>query len=290
MAWWTGKTDIVGIALGDSNVVGAGGFQLGVQTYNTALRCYATTATIPYNPAELEWRTLDPNGTSRYDQMYESLTVQDTTYIGQVLGGNGAAAMMLANVIQQETACDNFWLYQGAQGGSTSVDWSSGSNWTTMQTYLPAALADVPGSPTYADVIYISLGAADHIFDARSAEDYYQNMVTLRANMISEGWWVPGTTQILIQDTPRLPIMGSWDGVQLVRTRFNDRIEYINSVGATFLDEGIFTVHYDPPTLTDMGERGGNMAFAQVPWQQSTISAGGSRISTGGQKIRVHSA
>lgn len=290
MSWWTGKANLVGIAFGDSNVVGVGGFQLGVQTFNTALRCYATTDAEPYDPSELEWRTLDPNGTSRYDQMQESLVVQDTTYIGQVLGGNGAPAMQMASVIQQQTGCDNFWLYQGAKGGSTSVDWSSGSTWATMQTYFPAALAAVPGSPTYADVIYFSCGAADHIFDARSAEDYYTNMLLLRSNMIDAGWWVPGTTQIIIQDTPRLPIMGTWDGVQLVRSRFRDRIGYADSVGATFLDEGFFTVHYTPASMTAMGENGGNQMFEQLPWQRSVFSVGGNRLSVGGDKLRVHSA
>jgi len=127
MAWWTGKTDIVGIALGDSNVVGVGGFQIGVQNPNLNVMCYATGPDIPYDPAELEWQYLDNDGTSRYDQMYESLIVQETTYIGQVLGGNGDAAMQMASTIQQECPdCETFWLYTGGQGATNSEVWAAG--------------------------------------------------------------------------------------------------------------------------------------------------------------------
>jgi len=224
MAWYTGKSALVGIALGDSNMVGAGGFEIGVQAVNGAVQCYATSATIPYDPSELTWQNLDPNGTSRYAQMYETLVTQNTTYIGQVLGGNGAAAMQMADTLQRGTACDAFYLYQGAHGGTTADNWANGGNWTTMATYLPQALSEIPGSPTYADVIFISLGTNDKILAGQTAEQSYTNMATLRSKMVEEGWWVPGTTQIVLMDTPRTAIMGNWNGVDLIRRRFNDRI------------------------------------------------------------------
>ena len=156
-----------------------------------------------------------------------------------------------------------------------------------MNTYLPPALADVPGSPTYADVIFISLGINDHLLYAQTPEQYYTSMALLRSNMISEGWWVPGTTQIVLMDVPRNGIMGSWNGIDLVRSRFNDRISYVNSVNAQYLDE-VFDVHYTPATLTNMGRLAGEMVFEQIPWQQSVFSVGGTRLSIGGQKLRVH--
>ncbi len=291
MSWWTGKADIVGIALGDSNMVGSGGFQLGVQTYNTNVRCYATTSTIPYNLAELEWRTLDPNDTSRYDQMLETL-LDDTTYIGQVLGGNGAAAMQMASTVQAATGCDTFWLYQGAQGGTTAFDWASGDNWTTMLAELPAALAAVPGSPTYADVIYISLGANDAlgIFSpSYTSDEFYTNFSNLRSQMIDEGWWVPGTTQILLGDLPQNGVIpGSWVGLDYARARLNDRVALVSGIGLAIQPDFI-PVHYTPESLTTMGRRAGEMVFNQIPWQQSTFSVGGTRLSVGGQKLRVHS-
>lgn len=288
MAWYTGKSALFGIALGDSNMVGAGGFEIGVQAVNGAVQCRATSATIPYNPAELAWQNLDPNGTSRYAQMYETLVTQNTTYIGQVLGGNGAAAMQMADTIQRGTACDAFYLYQGAHGGTTANNWATGANWTTMATYLPQALSEIPGEPTYADVIFISLGANDKILYGQTEEQYYTSMATLRANMVAEGWWVPGTTQIVLMDTPRTAIMGAWRGVDLVRKRFNDRITYVSSVGATYLDEGIYTVHIDPASLTAMGRNAGEQVLAHIPRQRSTVSIGGTRVSIGGKKLLVH--
>lgn len=290
MAWYTGKSALVGIALGDSNMVGAGGFEIGVQAVNGAVQCYATSATIPYDPSELAWQNLDPNGTSRYAQMYETLVTQNTTYIGQVLGGNGAAAMQMADTLQRGTGCDVFYLYQGAHGGTSADDWANGGNWTTMATYLPQALSEIPGSPTYADVIFISLGANDKILYGQTEEQSYTNVATLRSQMVEEGWWVPGTTQIVLMDTPRTAIMGNWNGVDLIRRRFNDRITYVTSVGATYLDEGIYTVHIDPASLTAMGRSAGEQVLAHIPKQRSTISIGGTRISVGGKKVLVHPA
>ena len=291
MAWWTGKTDIFGISLGDSNMVASGGFELGVQTFNTHVQCYATTATIPYDIGELEWRTLDPNGTSRNDQMLETL-LDDTTYIGQVLGGNGNAAMQMASTVQQGTDAETFWLYQGAQGGTTAYDWAFGDNWTTMLAELPAALAAVPGSPTYADVIYISLGANDAlgIFSPTyTSEQFYTNFSALRSQMISEGWWVPGTTQILLGDLPQNGVIpGSWVGLDYVQARFNDRIALVSGYGLAIQPDFI-DVHYTPASLTTMGRTAGEMVIDQIPWQQSVFSVGGTRLSVGGQKLRVHS-
>lgn len=294
MAWYTGKTDIVGIALGDSNMVGVGGFELGVQTLNVNVRCYATTAVEPYDPAELQWRTLDPDGTSRYDQMYDTLLANET-YIGQVLGGNGAAAMQMASTIQAGTGCDTFWLYQGAQGGTTADDWANGDNWDTMLAELPAALAAIPGSPTYADVIFISLGVNDFLGTNSqerrySSDEFYTNFKALRSQMMDEGWWVRGTTQIVMLDLPRNGIMYEpWYGLDYVMSRTNDRIWLTNSLGATFKDE-VIPVHYTPASLTAMGAAAGAAVISQIPKQQSTLSIGGTRVSIGGTKIRAHGA
>lgn len=270
MAWYTGKANLVGIALGDSNTVGVGGFQIGVQTFNPNIRCYSTTDAIPYNLSELEWRTLDPNSTSRYDQMYETL-VSKQTYIGQVLGGNGAAALQMADTIQRGTGCETFWLYQGAQGGTDANNWANGENWDTMLAELPGALAAIPGSPTYADVIYISLGGNDFLglFNTPAVrytgEQFYTNFNTLRSKMIAEGWWLPGTTQIVLGDIFRNgTLYEPWYGLEYVKARFNDRITLVSSVGATYLDEFI-NVHFDPRTLTRMGKEAGRRVLAHIP-------------------------
>lgn len=290
MAWHTGKTDLVGIALGDSNMVGSGGFQIGVQTYNANVRCYATTGATPYNPAELQWRTLDPNGTSRNAQMLETLA-DDITYTGQVLGGNGAAAMQMASTIQAGTDADTFWLYQGAQGGTTADDWANGDNWDTMLAQLPTALAAVPGSPTYADVIYISLGANDAlgIFSpSYTSEEFYTNFNTLRTKMIAQGWWVPGATQIVLGDLPRNGVIpSSWYGLDYVQARFSDRITLISGLGMAIQPDFI-PVHYTPASLTDMGERGGEAVIARIPWRQSAINIDGYRIAIGDSVLAVH--
>lgn len=295
MSWWTGKANLVGIALGDSNMVGSGGAQIGVQTYNPNIRCYATTATIPYNTAELEWRTLDPNGTSRNAQMTAALAL-DQTYIGQVLGGNGACAMQMANTVQVGTGCETFWLYQGAQGGTDANDWANGDNWDTMLAELPGALAAIPGSPTYADVIYISLGGNDFLGASNdppvryTAEQFYTNMKTLRSKMIAQGWWVPGTTQIVLGDIFRSAVYyEEWLGLELVLARFNDRITRIPAQGALYLDEA-FDVHFTPQTLTNFGRLAGERLLAHIPMARSITTSGGSSLANNGLKLRVHAA
>lgn len=292
MAWHTGKTDIFGIALGDSQVVASGGFELGVQTFNSNVRCYATTDATPYDAGELQWRTLDPNGASRYDQMLGTLLL-DQTYTGQVLYGNGAPAMQMASTIQAGTDADTFWLYQGAQGGTTAYDWANGTNWTTMLAQLPTALAAVPGSPTYADVIYISLGANDAlgIFSATyTSDEFYTHFKTLRSKMIAQGWWVPGTTQIVLGDLPRNGVIPeSWVGLEYVLRRFNDRIALVSGAGLDIQPDFI-DVHYTPASGTEMGRRAGEMVIAQIPRQRSTVSIGGTRVSVGGKKLLVHGA
>lgn len=296
MSWYTGKSALVGIAIGDSNMVGVGGFEIGVQSVNGAVQCYATSATIPYDPAELAWQNLDPNGTSRYAQMYETLVTQQTSYIGQVLGGNGAAAMQMADTIQRGTACDAFYLYQQAQGGTDANNWANGDNWDTMLAELPGALASIPGAPTYADVIYISLGGNDFLGAFNNppvrytGEQFYANMKTLRDKMVDQGWWVPGTTQIVLGDIFRSSAFYEpWYGLDYVRTRFNDRITLISSVGASYLDE-FLDVHFTPASLTAMGRKAGEQVLAQIPKQRSTVSIGGTRVSIGGKKLLVHPA
>lgn len=287
MPWYTDRTDLFGIALGDSNMVSSGGFQLGVQTFNQNIKCYATSGAVPYNPDVLRWRVLDPNGASRADEMLDSLLEQETTYIGQVLGGCGSASMQMASTIQEGSGCDTFWLYLGGQGGTTADDWANGGNWDTMLEHLPAAMADIPGSPTYADVIFISLGTND-FFQDYTSDQYYANFKTLRSKMIAEGWWVPGTTQIVMMDIPRNgTIYTPWYGLDYVMQRTNDRIYRVKSVGAEY-DPTFPPVHYLPSTLTAMGREAGEVVLAQIPKQQSGISIGGTRLAIGGTKLRLH--
>ncbi|WP_460290996.1 hypothetical protein, partial [Bacillus cereus] len=79
-----------------------------------------------------------------------------------------------------------------------------------------------------------------------------------------------------------------WVGLDYVRERLNDRVALVSGTGLAIQPDFI-SVHYTPESLTTMGRRAGEMVFNQIPWQQSVFSLGGTRLSVGGQKLRVHS-
>lgn len=294
MAWWTGKTAIAGAVIGDSNAVGSGGFGTGGQVWNRAIRCYASeNGQTPYSEANLGWRDLDPNGTARTEEYTSSQTTGDHTFVGQILGGNGAPGMQTASTIQAGTLITNY-LYQAAVGGTTTDDWANGVYWDSMERTIPGALSTIPGEPTAFDYILFSLFGNDAIQGA-TVEESYAHFKTLRGKMIEEGWWVPNTTQIVILDMPRTGFFGTGDYpawvaeiLRKVRSRLNDRIAVTNSIGYEI--EPIFPVHYLPPYYTDAGRQAGEKVLAQIPKQRSTVSIGGTRISVGGKKVLVHGA
>jgi len=273
MAWYTGKTALSVLAWGDSNMFGSGGFTPpGGQVTTSGLYCYASaTGQVPYSEANLGWRNaLDPNGTNRLPE-YESLvgvgTYGASTYIGQILGGNGNPAMQCGATLKNQTEIDTY-VYHTAAGGTTADFWHNGIGWDTLQRTVPAALASIPGAPTAFDCILISMGGKEAL-TAVPAETFVTNMKTVRSQMIDEGWWVPKTTQIVILDMPRSgPFAATFEafqGVEYIRARFNDRINRTNSTGYEM--EPIFPVHYLPPYYTNAGEQSGAMFVDQVPKQ-----------------------
>jgi len=258
------------------------------------LYCYASaTGQVPYSESNLDWVTLDPNGTNRLPE-YQNLagvgTYGASTYIGQILGGNGNPARQAGAVLKTGTGIDTF-VYHTAAGGTTADFWHNGIGWDTLERTVPAALAAIPGAPTAFDCILISMGGNEAL-QGTPAETHYTNMKTVRSQMIEEGWWVPGTTQVVILDMPRSGPLAStftaYQGNEYVRKRFNDRIAMTNSTGYEL--EPIFPVHPLPPYNTDGGRQAGEKVLAQIPKQRSTISIGGTRISVGGKKVLVHGA
>jgi len=294
MAWYTGKTALSVLAWGDSNMFGSGGFTPpGGQVTTTGLWCYASaTGQVPYTEANLGWRNaLDPNGTNRlpeYNSYFNDGPYATASYIGQVLGGNGNPAMGCGQVLKEGTTIDTY-VYHSAVGGTTAAYWQSGNGWTTLERTVPAALASIPGAPTAFDCILASIGGNDAI-QGVPQETFVTNMKAIRSQMIAEGWWVPGVTQFVILDMPRSGYFwdnfGTWQGVELVRARFNDRINRTNATGYEFADG----IHYLPPYYTNAAEQAGDMFIAQVPKQKATFTIGGVRLSLGGEKLRVNSA
>jgi len=299
MAWWTGKAAIAAAGIGDSNMFGSGGVTPpGGQVQNSNLKCWASaTGQVPYSESNLGYRNLDPNGTARAAEYASYIgTVGNIGFIGQYLGGNGNAAMQMGSTFQQGSDADDAYLYQCAAGGTTADFWANDDGWDTLARTIPAALAAIPGSPTYFDIIYISLGTNDCNQDY-TAEQFYTHMATLRSKMVAAGWWVPNTTRIALMDLPRNGSVSgaagdypdTWEGINYVLARFNDRISMINSIGMTY-DPDLGGVHYEPPSYTSMGLRTGELLLADIPKQQSVISVGGVRLASGGNKLRVHSS
>lgn len=293
MAWYTGKTALAVAGIGDSNMLGSGGFTPnGGQVTTTGLYCYASASgQVPYSESNLGWRdALDPNGTNRVAELVSSQGIGDLTYIGQILGGNGNPAMQAGAVLKNETGIDTY-LYHTAAGGTTADFWANEGGWDTLDRTIPAALASIPGAPTAFDCILISLGGNDAI-QTYTADEYVANMRILRSKMITAGWWVPGVTQVVILDMPRSGFFwdnySTWMGVEYIRARLPDRINRTNSTGYE-LDPS-FPVHYLPPYYTNAGQQAGDMLFAQVPKQQALFTIGGVRLSLGGEKLRVNSA
>lgn len=298
MAWWTGKTAIAAASIGDSNAFGSGGVTPpGGQTWNLNLKCWASeNGQTPYDEANAGWYSLDPNGTARIDEYTSYInTVGNVGFIGQYLGGNGNAAMQMGSTFQAGSDADDVYLYQCAAGGTTADFWANDDGWDTLLRTIPDALAAMPVPQAYFDIIYISLGTNDCNQDF-TADQYLANMKTLRSKMIAEGWWIPGTTRIVLMDLPRNGSVSgaagdypeTWEGINYVLARFNDRISMINSIGMTY--ESIFPVHYLPPSYTSMGLRTGELLLADIPKQQAVFTVGGVRLSLGGEKLRVNSA
>jgi len=297
VAWWTGKTRIAAASIGDSNAFASGGVTPpGGQTWNPNLLWWASEfGQTPYSEANADWYSLDPNGTARQAELDSYLLGGNVGFIGQYLGGNGNAAMQMGSTFQAGSDADDVYLYQCAAGGTTADFWANDDGWDTLLRTIPAALAAIPGAPTYFDIIYISLGPNDCNQDF-TAEQFYTNMKALRTKMIAQGWWVPNTTRIALMDLPRNGSVSgaagdypdTWEGINYVLARFNDRIGMINSIGMTY--EPIFPVHYLPPSYTSMGLRTGELLLADIPKQQAVFSVGGARLSVGGEKLRVNSA
>lgn len=291
MAWYTGKPALSLLAWGDSNSIGSGGYTpSGGQETTSGLHCYVSaTGQVPYSEANLGWRNgLNPNGTNREPEYnsYISTGQQATAaWVGQILGGNGNPAMQAGSLLKQGTGIDTY-VYQASAGGTTAEYWKNGNGWTTLDRTVPAALSGIPGTPTGFDCILFSIGGADALA-AVPVETHVTNIKTIRSQMIAEGWWVPGVTQVIILDIPQSikDSTGGWNGTNLVRARLNDRIGLTSSAGYGMADG----VHFSPPYYTNAGSQAGRMFLAQVPKQQSVLKMGGVQVTLEGKPIRVHS-
>lgn len=291
-AWFTGKSLITVGSIGDSNCLGSGGFTPpGGQSVNARVSCYASaTGQVPYSESNLGWRNLDPNGTARTDEYYSYIaTVGNIGYIGQALGGNGNSAMQMCDTVQQGAALPDLYLYQAAAGGTTANFWANLGGWDTLNRTIQTALDAIPGSPDYFDVLFFSLGTND-CNQSFTAEQFYTHMSTLRTQMIAAGWWIPGTTQIMLMDLPRSGnVTGypGWLGLEYIMNRWNDRIGIISSVDRDIADDGL-GVHYTPPSYTAIGLEAGEMLLDGLPPARAIVTLGDLRVLLGGFRLKAH--
>jgi hypothetical protein len=312
MAWYDGKTKLVVIALGDSNILAAPfTAQAGVVANNANNLFWANDDVSPYVQSGHTWRALDPDDTGRLLTQASSAsgdpTIEGsaTLYANQLLGSNGSSTMAFADTFETTTGIP-VYTYLAGSSAATTYDYTHWL-WTQLEASLTTAMAAIPA--TSADVIYLSLGAGDLIwgdedfqalsqtswrlpYTAPTAQEFYDNFVEFRSRMVAAGWWVPKTTQIVIQDIPRsggyLSAYPAWQGLAYVLARLNDRIAMVSSIGRTY--DPPLPIHYSPQSYADMGRKAAELVLEQIPRQRSTVSVGGVRLSVGGEKLRVNSA
>jgi hypothetical protein len=294
MAWHTGKTKLVCASLGDSNGYGSGGsVPPGGQVFNPDLECYASASgQVPYSEANLGWRVLDPNGISRANELISSQGIGDLTYIGQGLGSNGNSAMQMASTLQLSTSATKAYLYQTAAGGTTADFWANLGGWSTLERTIPTALSTIPGSPTYFDVIFISLGTND-VIQGVTAATFYSKYSILRAKMVRAGWWVPGVTQVVLMSPPYAPSLipfgwPGWQGQKMASTRPLDYIGVVDLKGAE-LSQVFPPVHPLPPSQTAIGEEAAQMLLAGLPLTTNCIVKKGTlKLKSGTRRLRAY--
>jgi hypothetical protein len=300
MSWLTGKTNLVVLGFGDSNLQGTGGYQLGVQQYNPNNLFYTTNQENAYDESTLAWRQLSNDSTLR-----DVDPTGNDIFIGQQCGGNGAPSMQLADTLQQLSGIPVYTAV-GLRGGSTAEQWLD-DLWPNLVAMFTAALATMPVPQTYADVFYISNGGADLFWgspralslvpgDPRNigavpptAEQWYARWAEMRSRLIAEGFWIPGVTQIVIGDIPinqEFPAYPAWQGLQFAINRTNDRMKIISGVGLAF--DPAWNAHYTPASYTVMGKAAGTRVFHQIFNQQAVVSVGGNRVSYGGSVLRAN--
>lgn len=300
MSWFTGKTNLVVLGFGDSNLQGTGGYELGVQQYNPNNRFYITNQEIAYDELTLGWRQLSNDSTLR-----DVDGTGNGIFIGQRCGGNGAPSMQLADTLQQLSGIPVYTAV-GLRGGSTAEQWLD-DLWPNLVAMFTAALAAMPIPQTYADVFYISNGAGDLFWgspralqlvpnDPRNigavpptAEQWYARWAEMRRRLIAEGFWIPGVTQIVVGDIPinqEFPAYPAWQGLQYAISRTNDRISLISGRGMSF--DPAWNAHYTPASYTLMGADAGTQVFNQIPNQEAVLSVGGIRVSYGGVTLRLN--
>ena len=295
MAWWDGKTAISICALGDSNM-NALGYQFGVQQNIASVNHYCSaTGQVPYSEANMGWRHISPDSDSRALTEFASYAAlfPNTGYVGQLFGSNGAPAIEIANTLAVGTGIDTY-LYQVASPGMTSVQFSSGACWDTVERTAQDALDGIPGSPNYFDIVVTNLCGND-MFTPITDDNFYNNMRLMRQNMIDAGWWLPGTTQFVMLEMPRIASTASqfplvWKGLDFMQTRFNDRVGRANSIGLVIIEGDPIPVHFTAESNTELGRRAGELLLAYIPKQQAVFTVGGVRLSLGGEKLRVNSA
>ena len=293
--WYYGKKRIVIAGVGDSNIYAYGtptNTAPNLQPYNEHILFYSRDGSLPYQTTGHTWRSLNHDSTSRRDESASANgdgTSPPPLFVGQLCGGHGCPVMALANTVQQGTGLPAY-AYMAGVGGATSVDWIT-YLWDQLVDSLTEALSAIPGQPTALDVLCISMGGGDvaigtqwwrdfaelfdvpnwrgDVFVSPTAEEFYDNFFEFRSRMVSQGWWVPGETQVLIRDIPRngygpLTDYPAWQGLQLALTRTDDRMDMVTSIGRTF--DPPFPIHYSSSSYTDMGNEEGVKVIDRIPF------------------------
>lgn len=267
--WWSGKDKIVILVYGDSNAAGSGGSDPGVIPNDDQVFVYATpTGAVPYDVTALAWASHDPDDTLRSAEYASAITLGYTTYTGQLMGSNGNPGWAMGYRLRQISGLP-VYVYSSAKGGTTQAFWSTGNGWATLDSQVPAALAAIPGAPTYFDIILGGTGANDQIA-LLSAEDWYTDWREFRTAAQTEGWWDVDNTQYFHLECPQeatvTGYLDGWPGYVHMVNRSRERVVLLSSAGFEIAPDGL-GVHFLPEYYKKQGTAGAEVSAGFIPAQ-----------------------
>jgi len=242
---------IIIIAFGDSNNLGIGGTDAGIQTANTHVWVRASDGSLPrQDPAtRLTWRNVDPHGTVVADAGdYSTLP----PYWGLLRGNRITASYALADRVQKRTGRDVYLVTVGL-GGTYFSSWlptgASNDCFDSLNSYLRVALDDaIPGyadGEAYAHIVLVQLGANDNtaMIDPQTFADRFKETYDY-FNDPAQNWAKPYETQWFLGGLTD-DALSYWMGHQNVDNQTDNYVRIISGEdlpnaadGKHFLSEG----------------------------------------------------
>jgi hypothetical protein len=249
------------LAFGDSNMGGIGGSDPTIQTADSNVFVRATLGVGPYSTANLDWRNVDPNAAIVTDYP----PAASAPYLGILRASNGSTAFGLATALRQITG-RQVYVISAFLGGVTNAYWQPGGGagkegMTTLLAQIPLALADMPFTPDFFDVVYMSGGGNDCGTGVKAAT-FISTWQTMYDEMVSQGWVDPQYTQWFQGEIPQeyTAYAAGWTGLDALQAAMPSTAQVVSSIGLLTADG----VHFTPYALNYMAELAANASVARL--------------------------